>query len=295
MAAHDSHTTLPTGIALVETLPGQGDDGFGHLFLPEGVAERLVNQAVFSLAHRRHLSAVRSGLHGLVLLEGPPGTGKTTAARALAHAAALRLADRGATTLVVIDPHALPSDLLGASQRNVANLLGESVPRLAAERPFTIVLVDEIEALATRRSAASLETNPADLHRATDAVLTGLDAVAAAHPSVLVVATTNFVATVDEALLSRADLVVEFAVPDAVAAEAILRDSLSELAGSWPALKALVAEPGLATVAERCRGLDGRRLRKLVLAAVTARSETVDDPGRLTLDDLLEAVRAVPR
>lgn len=279
------------GIAQVSVLPSDGDGGWSRLYLPRGVKERLFNQALFSLAHRERLDPVRVALHGLVVLSGPPGTGKTTAARALAQVVAQRLADQGATTLVVLDPHDLPGDLLGESQRNVARLLDRVLPEFAATRRFTIVLVDEVEALAVRRDLASFESNPADLHRATDALLSGFDTLAAAHPRLLVVATTNFPAAVDRALLSRADLIVEFPLPDREASVAILRDTLEELAGTWPALDALAGdEEGLRAVAARCAGLDGRRLRKLVLAACTLRTETALDPGLLTRDDLLAAV-----
>ena len=45
-----------------------------------------------------------------------------------------------------------------------------------------------------------------DVHRATDAVLTELDRLAANHPQLLFLATSNFAGAIDEAFLSRADL-----------------------------------------------------------------------------------------
>jgi AAA+ superfamily predicted ATPase len=53
------------------------------------------------------------------------------------------------------------------------------------------------------------------VHRATDAVLLGIDEIAKKLPSVLFVTTTNFIEPVDEAFLSRADLVMRFALPNA--------------------------------------------------------------------------------
>lgn len=41
-----------------------------------------------------------------------------------------------------------------------------------------------------------------------------------------------------------------------------------------------------------CAGVDGRRLRKLVLTACTLRAETALDPALLTRDDLLAAAAA---
>jgi len=90
--------------------------------------------------------------------------------------------------------------------------------------------------------------------------------------------------------LSRADLVVGFDRPDHAAAVAILRDTLDELAGSWPDLARIADdEARLAQLATACAGLDGRRLRKLVLSAITLRPETAVDPSQLTFDDLFLA------
>lgn len=279
---------LPPGISSISVLPDHDRHrDWKHLFLPDGLKQRLLNQAVFSLLHRRNLNSARVALQGFIVLAGPPGTGKTTAARGLANSAAIALAKHGGTTLVEIDPHDFPSDLLGASQRNVAQLFEETIPEYAARRPFTIVMVDEVEAFAVRRSAASFETNPADLHRATDAVLTGLDRLSEELPNVFFVVTTNFPDAVDEALISRADMVVPFELPDLEARHMILRDTLDELGGRWNELRALRDDERLAEVAERCDGLDGRKLRKLVTTAFTYRDATAVDPSGLTIEDLL--------
>lgn len=284
-------TALPAGISRIARLPSdEFADHWDHLILPPGTKQRLVNHALFSLLHRGKLSATRTALQGLLLFAGPPGTGKTTAARGLAQTVAGALAGDGTTGYVEIDPHALPSELLGESQRRTARLLDRTLPELAATQRFTVVLIDEVEAFAASRRATSLDANPVDVHRATDAALTGLDLLSAAHPQVLLLATTNIPDTVDEALVSRADLVVPFRVPARDEAAAIIGDTLAELARVWPALERLASDQnGLCAVAERCAGMDGRRLRKLVVAAVTTRRATSRDPSDLTMADLLAA------
>lgn len=293
---------LPDGVISLHTLPADHHDGpWDHIITPPGLKERLLAQAVLTLVHGPRLAALAGLPHGLIVLAGPPGTGKTTLARGLAQEAALALASDGAgrardakpaaTTYIEVDPHAFPSEMLGESQRAVTRLLRETIPEIAMRRPHTVVLIDEVESFAVSRTAASFATNPVDVHRATDAVLAGIDAIGAELPRVLFLATTNFLAGVDEAFLSRADLVVRFELPDTDTIARIVAHSLTELAGIWPALRTLAEDADLhLRVAKRCTGWDGRRVRKLVLAALACRLEVARDPERLTADDLLAAV-----
>ena len=257
--------------------------------------ERLLNQALLTLRHGPALATLAGLPHGLIILAGPPGTGKTTLARGLAQMAARALAKRGATTYVEIDPHAFPSEMLGESQRNIARLMADTIPELAARRPHTVVLIDEVESFAVRRSAASFGANPVDVHRATDAVLAGIDAVAADLPRVLFVATTNFIEAVDEAFLSRADLVVDAVAArrrdhraDSPAQPARAVGAVAGPSDRWPTTT--VCTPSWPTA---CTGWDGRRVRKLVLSALALRQATTRDPNLLTADDLLAAVEAM--
>jgi len=285
------HVTVPPGVegiaALVELPDPAWESRWTRIVAPAALKERLVNFAVFALRHRARIDSVGLPLHGLVVLAGPPGTGKTTLAGGLADRAAREL---GETVLAVdIDPHAFPSQLLGESQRGVARLFGRTLPDLAARGKPTIVILDEVESLAVSRAGASLETNPVDVHRATDAVLAGMDAVAKAWPNVLFIATTNHEVGVDPAFLSRADLVEQMGLPAAEAVAQILADTLRELSAKDGA-----SATDLASLARSCvdAHMDARQVRKLVLRAVVSRRELAADPTKLRLADVAAALKA---
>jgi hypothetical protein len=97
---------------------------------------------------------------------------------------------------------------------------------------------------------------------------------------------------VDSAFLSRADLVMRFSLPDRETIAKILENAIGELAVQWPALLRLTKEPGkVEQLAALCEGWDGRRIRKLVLAALAQRLEVARDPAQLRWDDFFEAAR----
>lgn len=282
--------TVPPGVeglaGLYELPDPSWRDRWDRIILPTEQKERLLNYVVFSLRHRGRVSQVGLPIHGLVVLSGPPGTGKTTLAGGLAERAAQTL-ESGPLLFVDIDPHTFPSQMLGESQRAVARLFERTLPDLASRGHPVIVLLDEVEALAVSRSRASLETNPVDVHRATDAVLSGVDRVAQAWPNVTFVATTNYEAGVDAAFLSRADLVEHVGTPGPSAVREILLDTIGELTGvnelDGPSLDDLAAVCAAA-------GMDARQVRKLVLRAVVSRQELTLSPDRLRIEDVAAVV-----
>ncbi len=280
-------------VTTCQVVPDQRYAGLWDSIVVEtAIKDRLLRSALLSLQVRPRLRFEVTALHGLQLLYGPPGTGKTTLARGLAQELA-PLTSYGKARLVEVNPYGLMSAEHGQSQRKVSQLLGEHIPALVDDGLPTVVVLDEVEAMAVARSEASLAANPADVHRATDAVLTALDANAAALPHLLVVATSNFTGTLDGALLSRADVVIEVPLPDAAAAGAILRATLTGMAEAYPALARLAIDPALGKVAARLAGIDGRRIRKTVTEAMLLRLDTVMDPGNLTVSDLHAAATRI--
>lgn len=258
------------------------------ILLDGGLKDRLLAQAVLTFTLRPKVDPGSLPLHGLILLVGPPGTGKTSLARGLASRTAEAFGERGGFRYLEVEPHALANSGLGRSQQAVRKLLNEAVAERAQMGPL-IVLLDEVEALAPDRVKLSLEANPVDVHRATDAVLSGLDQLAAAHQRLLFVATSNFEAAIDSALMSRADLVARIPLPGPDTARAILKDAVNALARPYPAVARVLEDPNFNRAAAACHGLDGRQIRKLVLSACTFDKLTALDPARLTAADLVRA------
>lgn len=274
--------------AILEEVELPHDDfetSWGAIKVANEVRERLVARSLLALTLRSHFPFDRVPVHGLVLLSGPPGTGKTTLARGLANEVAKAV---GGAHFVSVDPHALTGASLGRSQREVAKLFRDVIPERAAVAPC-IVLLDEVESLAADRKRLSLEANPIDVHRATDATLAGLDSLSRGRHRVLCLATTNVPDAVDGALISRADWSEEIGLPDDDAREEIIADTLDVLATQWSAVatrKDLMPQYVAAS-----RGMDGRQLRKAVLLAAAERIDTAQDPSKLTSEQLLRALR----
>lgn len=287
------HEDMPPakGIQRNRKLP---DASLGALWdsikLEEDVKERLLSQAILNFTLRPKVARSVLPMHGAILLVGPPGTGKTSLAKGLANRVAELFKNAG-FRLLEVEPHTLTSSNMGKTQRAVSELFSQTIAEAAALGP-TIVLLDEVETLAADRTRMSLEANPIDIHRATDAVLVQLDALAERHTNILFLATSNFPEAVDQAFTSRCDLVMTIPLPGASACKEILLDCLNGLAATFPALEALTSGAGLDASAKACVGLDGRAIRKMVASALTFNRETAIDPSRLTHQDLLSAAQA---
>lgn len=196
--------------------------------------------------------------------------------------------------LIEVEPHTLTSSAMGKTQRAVSELFSQTIAEAASNGP-TIVLLDEVETLAVDRAKLSLDANPIDIHRATDAVLVQLDALAEKFPNLLFVATSNFPDAVDKAFTSRCDLVLNIPLPNQAACKLILADCLNGLGKTFPRIGYLSSSAQFDACAADCVGLDGRTLRKVVANALASTRETALNPETVTLEQISQSLKKAKR
>jgi len=165
----------------------------------------------------------------VVLLHGPPGTGKTSLCRALAQRLAVRHRRRFPRAhFVEVNAHSLFSRWFSESGKLVSRLFGKISEVVEDPDALVFVLIDEVESLTAARKAAVAGSEPSDAVRVVNALLTQLDALRA-NPNVLILTTSNLVDAIDLAFVDRADIKAFVGPPGLSTRYAILRSAVLEL------------------------------------------------------------------
>jgi len=189
-----------------------------------------------------------------VLLMGPPGTGKTMLAKALAGEAGVPFFSISASEFIEV--------YVGVGASRVRHLF-----RAAKSRAPSIVFIDELDAVGRTRGTG-LGGGHDEREQTLNQILAEMDGFEG-HEAVIVLAATNRPDVLDPALLrpGRFDRHVTLDLPDRKDREAILRVHVRKVP--------LAADVDLATVAAATPGFSGADLRNLVneAAILAARRE----------------------
>jgi len=192
-----------------------------------------------------------------LLLEGPPGTGKTMTASVIAHELSL--------PLLTVRLDGVLSKFLGETASKLRVLFD------AAAEQRAVFLFDEFDALGGDRAGNDV----GEARRILNSFLVFLEQASAES---IVVAATNHRSILDRALFRRFDMVIVYELPDAAQAGAVIRARLGPLAKGVP----------WATVAKAAAGLSHADLVNAAEAA--AKRAIMGNASRVTAADLTSAL-----
>ena len=148
-----------------------------------------------------------------VLFEGPPGTGKTTSAKIIASQVKI--------PLLYLPLESIMSKYYGEAEKNLSSIFD-----LAKQfENGCIVFIDEIDTLGGSRD--KLEMHEVS-RRLLSSLLRKLDSFES-NDNTLLICATNRKFELDQALLSRLDMSIEFALPDKIARVEIWRRYAKQL------------------------------------------------------------------
>lgn len=230
---------------------------FPKVGLRDLVAPARIKDAIRQVLHeQRQRSALRD--HGFVpahrlLLEGPPGTGKTMTAAAIAHELSL--------PLLTVRLDSLLSRFMGETASKLRIVFD------AAATQRGVYLFDEFDALGAHRGSNDV----GEARRILNSFLIFLEQ---ANDESLVIAATNHRTILDQALFRRFDVTISYELPDPRQATQVLKTRLGALGRgiTW------------AEIRDQAAGLSHAELVKA--AEATAKQAILRGEDRVTVEGL---------
>ncbi|ERJ07232.1 Aaa superfamily atpase protein [Halorhabdus tiamatea SARL4B] len=241
--------------------PEEVDMRLDDLVLTED-QEGEINKLVKAIEHRDYLARIGLREIGKLLFVGPPGTGKTSVARALAHELDL--------PFVEVKLSMITSQYLGETAKNV-----EKTFEVARRLSPCILFMDEFDFVAKTRAS----DEHAAIKRAVNTLLKSIDEISLIQDDVLLIGATNHPDQLDAAAWRRFDEIVNFPKPDVGMRADILRVVTRDME---------IEDYDPEELAEMTEGLTGSDLRLVLREAVL--NALTEERTTLTQDDLVDAV-----
>ncbi len=217
-----------------------------------------------AMEEREYLRRVGVIEVGKLLFIGPPGTGKTTTARALSK--------KLKVPLVEVKLSMITSQYLGETSKNI-----EKVFEIAKRLNPCILFIDEFDYVAKTRTS----DEHAAVKRAVNTLLKSIDEINLVEDGVILIAATNHPSLLDPAVWRRFDKIVEFPEPQEKIRKRILELALEKIEGDY----------NIDEIVKLTEGFTGSDLKLVVREAVL--KALLRGEKRIKMDDLLQAVEDV--
>lgn len=206
----DSLSSIPVDIesrfSMVE-VTDPNNEIVDDLILPTLVMNK-INNFVEGIKHREKIIDFGIEMHNSLLLYGPPGCGKTSAANYISYALDLPLVTARLDSMV--------SSLLGSTAKNIKKVFS-----YANDKPC-ILFLDEFDAIAKARDDSQ---ELGELKRVVNSLIQNIDQFT--HNNILIAA-TNHHELLDNAVWRRFTEVLQIGKPDTEARKRMLKNFIKE-------------------------------------------------------------------
>lgn len=288
-------------------LPSEDFHGiWDSLIFDSDVKAQLINYAMTTLLFSdRGVNSNVISWNRVILLHGPPGTGKTSLCKALAQKLSIRLSDRYSYgQLIEINSHSLFSKWFSESGKLVMKMFQKIQELIDDKDALVCVLIDEVESLTAARKSAMQGQEPSDAIRVVNALLTQIDHIKR-FPNVIILTTSNVTGAIDLAFVDRADIKQYIGPPSVNAIFSIYHSCITELmrVGIISPVQQILSIRDLEVlrfvnndatnlslelleIARKSHGLSGRTLRKIPFLTHARHIQT----SSITLQGFLNAL-----